>query len=223
MKISKITKALPLAFLALALCTPMAFAEGVTDGQNPKSSTVFSVTLPEYLKISVNTASFAKTVTYTDNYASASLESINPVFTVITNNPARDLYLEADCNIAGAKPLFSVTEGTGSSAKEFLYLALANEGRATANAVNSAMSVDGSEHPDVIVVSLTPTLDNDNYGPSAITSTWDTANSRIHYVAKNGTNTFSYTTGTSIEPNSFSTHDTMGTYKVTLTMTNGAS
>ena len=219
MKISKITKTFSLALLALAFCTPMTMAAG---DESPNASTAFSVTLPEYLKITVNAPTFAKTVSYDNNYAGANIEAMNPQFTVITNDPAKDIYLQAKCTATDGAPnaLFSLAGEGGVYSADKLYIALANEGRATTAAVGKAMSATASDTPDVIRLSLTPTLNNDNFGASAITAEWDVAKSQVHYVLKNGTNTLSYATGVKIEANSFSTHDTHGIYKATLTMTN---
>ena len=212
MKITKITKALPLAVLALAFSTSFAMA----DDQSPSASTNFHLTLPEYLKITAATETLAKTVTYDDDYTGANLEAMTATYTVITNDPGKSIYLQATCATSGtpANALFSPAKDPSK-----LFLALSNESvPPAAEAVGKACSETKADTPNVITLSLTPTLTHDLDNATGITPEWDEAG-QVHYVVKNGTGTFSYLTGTKVEANSFSTHDTHGIYKATLTMT----
>lgn len=214
MKISKITKTLPLALLALAFCAPMAMA---ATAPSPSANTVFQLELPEYLKITSEKGNITKTVSYTENYAGATLEAMTANFTVITNNPAKNVYLQATCLTSGAaaNALFSPSEDPTA-----LFVALSNESRKpTPAVVAKATSATKADTPDVILLGITPTLGHDLGGASAVSASWDTEKGQVKYVIPNGTATLSYTSNTSIEANSFSTHDTMGTYKATLTMT----
>lgn len=213
MKISKITKALPLAVLALAFCVPSVMA----DDQSPSANTVFQLELPEYIKITSEKANITKTVTYDNDYAGANLEAMTAKFTVITNNPAKNIYLQATCATNGtpAKALFCPSEEPAN-----LFVAFSNESKLPeAATVAKATSATKADTPDVILLGITPALSHDNFGNAGITPAWDSTNQRVKYVIKNGTGTLAYTTATKVEANSFSTHDTMGTYKATLIMT----
>ena len=213
MKISKITKALPLAVLALAFCAPAVMA----DDQTTNASTVFQLELPKYLKITSEKANITKTVTYDNDYAGANLEAMTAKFTVITNDPAQKVYLQATCIASGgtANALFSPTEDPAA-----LFVALSNEGAAPeAATVAKATSATKSDTPNVILLGITPSYTHDNFGNAGVSPSWDNTNGQAAYVIKNGTATLSYLTGTKVESNSFSTHDTYGTYKATLTMT----
>ena len=215
MKISKITKVLPLA-LALAFCMPATFAEG----ESPSANAVYQLNLPEYLKIATTTANPATDVTFDDDYAGANLESaITGSFKVVTNLPTRAVYLQATCAVEGDTALALYSPDADPTK---IYIVLTNEDHLpTASAVTAARggSSDKAATPDTIALALTPTTAHDNFPSNGIKAKWDNAKNQIEYTILNGTGTFDYTTSEKVEPTSFSTHDTKGTYKATLTMT----
>ena len=76
-----------------------------------------------------------------------------------------------------------------------------------------------AENPNCIAFKLTPTITPDSATPAAIQGTPALASNEITYTLTNGIYDFKYTSSIAAEGTTFSTHDEMGTYKATLTMT----
>ena len=76
-----------------------------------------------------------------------------------------------------------------------------------------------AENPNCIAFRLTPTITPDASTPATIQGSPAFASNEITYTLTNGIYDFKYTSGLTAEGTTFSTHDEMGTYKATLTMT----
>ena len=219
MKISKITKILPL-MLALAFFAP-AFAVG----ESNEASSTFSLTLPDYLKIAKTSGgNETATVTFSDNYAGATFTNpLTAEFTVISNLPTRDVYLQASCPVSGGEgantnALYSTTAADDTTV---LHLVFTNSNRLPdSTAVSNIANSDKSKSADAIslqLIAATPT--HDNFPTGGVSSVWNETKKQVVYTIKNGKSTIGYSTATQVDSTSFSTHDTKGLYQATLTMT----
>ena len=83
-------------------------------------------------------------------------------------------------------------------------------------------ATDTSKNANAIAFPLVATSIKNDIFPdydSITTATWDTTNNRAKYTITNGTTTFKFQVKGSNDASTFSTHDTMGTYTSTLTLT----
>ena len=217
MKNSKITKFLPL-MLALMFCAP-AFAVG----ESNEATSTFNLTLPDYLKIA-KTAGGTETasVTYADNYSSATMTTpLTAEFTIISNLPTREVYLQASCPVSGGEGAKTNALYSTADSLDSLYLVFTNSTHLPdAAAITNITNSDKSKSADAIAFQLTSTTEShDNFPTGGVTSAWSAEKKQVVYTIKNGTTTLGYETATQVVPASFSTHDTKGTYQATLTMT----
>ena len=212
----KISKLLPIA-LAFTLCTSLAaFAE------DPVTAT-YTLQLPEYLKITATDPGTAGVSSYEDGYTGVNLDkALAGTFTIITNNPDKVVYLQGSTtsSTGAVNAIFSEDK---TDAKK-LVLVFANK---TANHIPTAEHIanitGGSaaidQNPNAIAFRLAPSdMTNDILGTTAA-ATWEDGKKQVSYAIDNGTTNFTYTLAQTAYDNTFSTHDTMGDYVATLTMT----
>lgn len=214
----KISKLLPIA-LAFTLCTSLAaFAE------DPIAATAtYTLQLPEYLKITASDPGSAGVTSYDDGYTGVNLDkALAGTFTVITNNPDKVVYLQgsATTTSGAVNALFSEDD---ADAKK-LVLVFANK---TANHIPTSDDISNitagtaavASNSNAIAFRLSPSgMTNDILSTTA-TGTWDSTKKQVSYAIDNGTTNFTYTLAQTAYDNTFSTHDTMGDYVATLTMT----
>ena len=218
---TKIVKLLPVA-LALMLISP-AFAE-VVAGSNTATSTQI-ITVPKFINITHDPASVeSATAQFNGTYSVITLDnSMNTQFHVVTNNPDEAIKLTATC-LAGKKQVNALY---GDDAKN-LRLIFTNNGKdkraAEATAVTNIMGTPAiDQNANAIAFTLTPTFAVDSTaGGTEPRATLEAGGEGIQagvkYRITNGAYNFNYTVGTTAIANTFSTHDTDGTYKATLTL-----
>lgn len=220
----KITKLLPIV-VALAMTTSGVFAaveKGAnTVGESSNATAEYQLNLAEYLKITTTTTPQPSTVSFADDYVSATIDTaLAGGFTVISNKVSKDIYLQGSAITSGdgsANALYS----PGSDPSK-LKLVFTNQSHQPAN--TAVTNITGgspvlASNPDAIAFAITATSTHDNFPDDGITPSWDADKKQVKYTIKNGTSVFGYSISGTNEANTFDTHDTDGIYKATLTMT----
>ena len=153
---------------------------------------------------------------------------MNTQFHVVTNNPDEAIKLTATCLAGGAQ----VNALYGTNAQN-LRLIFTNNGTdvgtasrdAEASAVENIMGKNPAiaQNANAIAFTLTPTFAVDStFGGTTPTATLEAGGEGIQagvkYRITNGAYNFNYTVGTTAIANTFSTHDTDGEYRATLTL-----
>lgn len=212
MKKSKFTKFLP-AVLALMLMSPAAFAAAT----NTDSSTM-TINVPEFINITKKDTSVeAARATFSDAYDTITLDAtMNAIFEVITNKPGDKIKVSATALADGSQ--VDALYGTSDSALNIVFTNIESGREATAAAVQNIMTTPAKkDNANAIAFSLTPTISPDTE-TGAATPTAAYADNAVEYTLQNGVYEFGYAVGTNAVANTFSTHDTYGTYKATLTL-----
>lgn len=212
----KIVKLLPVA-LALMLTVP-AFADVVSGSE--KATSTQQITVPPFINITHVDASSVEAATagFNATYDEITLDkAMNTQFHVVTNNPDEVIKLTATCLADGN----NVNAIYGSSATE-LNLIFTNNGSDSRAATAAAVTniIDGpqkAQNANAIAFVLTPTITPDaSSGAGEATATKETDG--VKYALINGAYDFNYSLAQTAVANTFSTHDTDGTYKATLTL-----
>ena len=219
---TKIVKLLPVA-LALMLISP-AFAE-VVAGSNTATSTQI-ITVPKFINITHDPASVESAgAQFNGTYSVITLDkSMNTQFHVVTNNPDEVIKLTATC-LAGGNQVNALY---GADAQN-LRLIFTNNGTgdraAATTAVTNIMGTETAiaQNANAIAFTLTPTFAVDSTsGGKTPTATLEAGGkgtqAGVKYSISNGAYNFNYTVGTTAIANTFSTHDTDGEYRATLTL-----
>lgn len=214
----KITKFLPLA-LALTLAVPAFAAEG--DGTSAFSDLQISV--PSFINITRNedlmVESADATLSFTETNTSLSLnKNLVASFHVLTNNPNEQVKLTATALAGGSQ-----TNALSGNDEEHLNIVFTNIGSGARAATGDAVKniLDGADaaknNANAIAFMLTPLVETDNSTNAAITDVKKVGDG-VEYKITNGEYDFKYTVGTTSLANTFSTHDTDGTYQATITL-----
>ena len=220
---TKIVKLLPVA-LALMLISPAFAEEGAAASKTATATQV--ITVPKFINITHDPASVeSATAQFNGTYSVITLDnSMNTQFHVVTNNPDEAIKLTATCLADGNQ----VNALYGADAQN-LRLIFTNNGTGDRAAATTAVTnIMGDEtaiaqNANAIAFTLTPTfaVDSTSGGTTPI-ATLEAAGEGIQagvkYRITNGAYNFNYTVGTTAMANTFSTHDTDGTYKATLTL-----
>lgn len=209
----KITKILPLA-MALMLAVP-AFA-ATADTTNSQTSTM-TLTVPEFINITKTDSVEEANAEFDADYTTLNTSvTMNAGFHVITNVPDKKIYLKGTCQGADGEQVALYGDSAG-----VLNLVFANEQRkpttaAITNITGKAAAKASNEN--AIAFSLTPSITaiaaSGATDPSAVL-----ADGKVTYTLKNGAYDMVYTLGQTALAETFSTHDTWGTYKATLLLT----
>lgn len=224
MKIAKITKLLPIA-LALALSftsVQAAVVEG--DDESTQATLNYQLTLNDYIKITSThpTTTLTSAGTFDENYANLTLtDSMTSGFTIISNAEKRTLKLTAT-NTAASSPSAMYGFNNGS-----FYLVFTNASATGGVAASSVTNITAPGEGKTTEPSLNPnaiafkvTADESHSGGPTETpfvSKW--VSDHIEYDMKNGTAVVEFTINSKAEQTTFSTHDTLGNYQATLTLT----
>lgn len=211
----KITKLLPIA-LAFAMTTTGVFA--ATEATNSNSNAEYVLNLAEFFDIETAQTPTPSDVSFAGNYTQATIDNaLVGKFQVISNTKTKDVYLYGTCE-AGAtqKALYGTLDD--------LKLVFTNQtNAATAEAVKAI--TDGGQvsydSPNAIAFGLKINSEHTE-GPTKALVSSVFENQNVHYVVENGKAVFTCTVSGSALDNSFSTMDTNGTYKATLTMSDTA-
>lgn len=214
----KFTKFIPVA-LALTMVAPAFAAE---DAAKLSEQSLMSITVPHYVYISKEDETASVNATFNSTYDEIYLsDNLNVKFKVLTNKASNDtVQFTATCNAGGVQ----VTALGGT--KDAMILAFTkNDGSATAAAVTNALG-DGSakgSNPNTIAFAMTPTPGKDaSSGATDVTVYSMDAGVVTYTMPTAGVYTWNYEVGDEAKANTFSTHDTYGTYQATLTMTHAA-
>ena len=210
----KITKFLPVA-LALMLTCP-AFA---ATSDNAKST--MTLTVPEFINITKGSCIETATASFNDEYTTIDLDNaMSGVYTVITNKPGDKVKISATAMADGAE-----TPALFGSDADSLKLVLTNIGSgkhaATVSAItNCKTGAAIDQNANAICFKLTPVITPDatSGAKAPLSSKIGDDGYGVTYTIDNGKYDFTYTLGQKAESKTFSTHDTDGTYKATLTL-----
>lgn len=214
---TKIVKLLPVA-LALMLISP-AFAEVVAGSNTATTTQIISV--PKFINITHDPASVESAVAqFNGTYSEITLDkSMNTQFHVVTNNPDEAIKLTGTC-LAGGKQV-NALYGEDPKALRLIFTNNGEDKRAaTENAVTNIMGTPAiDQNANAIAFTLTPSIAVDpNSGGTEPTASLEDTKAGVKYLITNGAYNFNYTVGTTALANTFSTHDTDGYYKATLTL-----
>lgn len=212
----KITKLLPLA-LALTLAVP-AFAEVATGDKSAQSE--LQINVPQFINITRNEGAMVEAAAagFDADYANITLDkSLTASFHVVTNNPDEKVKLTATA-LAGGSQVNALYGNDGTE----LNIVFTNNGTgsraATASAVTDIMTAPSKTgNANAIAFKLTPTI-TPKPDTGAAAPTPSKQSDHVEYPIVNGEYDFVYTVGTTALANTFSTHDTDGTYKATITL-----
>ena len=223
---TKIVKLLPVA-LALMLISPAFAEEGAAASKTATSTQI--ITVPKFINITHDPASVESAgAQFNGTYNVITLDkSMNTQFHVVTNNPDEAIKLTATC-LAGGNQVNALY---GADAQN-LRLIFTNSGTdvgtasraAEATAVTNIMGKPAiAQNANAIAFTLTPTFAVDSTsGGTTPTATLEAGGKGIQagvkYRITNGAYNFNYTVGTTAIANTFSTHDTDGEYRATLTL-----
>ncbi len=205
-----------LTLIALGVFTSCAMAAG---DEQASDSVQYQLTLADYLKIVKTTENQASNVTFGANYSSISIDDpMTAGFSVISNAASKTIYLQGTCPVAGALPLYSKT----SEPTTDLHLVFTKVGgvATTGDVTNiTGASVAAASNKDAISFKITPVVAHTENPESGIAKSWNDTKKQVEYVMKNGTGSYEYTISGNADTNTFSTHDSSGTYQATLTLT----
>lgn len=217
MRKSTFTKAL-FTTMAMSLCLG-AMAAG---DEQASDSVQYQLTLADYLKIDATTENQQSTVTFGPDYSSITIDSpMTGTFSVISNAATKVIYLQGTNTVAGSPALFSLDEDPTDD----LHIVFTKVGGVAASGdVSNAASSSASKanNKDAIAFKIAPTVTHAENSSSGITPAWDANKQQVAYTMKNGTGTYSYVISGAADTNTFSTHDSSGTYQATLTLTNAS-
>ena len=218
MKISKITKILPILLLFTAM---PVFAETAS----PVTLDNYTLTLAEHIQLREKASSNVKTATtsFIGDYEGLQLNAaMLAEFQVITNQP-RKVKLTAKCE-NGTQAIVKPTVGEGAAvgdASEFSVVFSKTGGLQEATditAIVNGVAEDDDTNKDCfsIPVSLVVTRVLPDGSLANVATTWDEG---FVYQIANGTYDFKYTFAQTADQQTFNTHDSAGVYTSTITMT----
>ena len=212
MKISKITKILPLA-LALSICSAMA-TESTTATVN------YQLTLEDYIKITTTTKNLNSTTTFGTDYGTIEITNdMTGAFNIISNAKTRTMELTGTL-VDGESPLYDVTfdneAGTGTAKLIFTHSTEIPDGTSLSNIYGASPAADSNPNAIAFNVTLGQTY---AHGPGKIEGAWDSTNKKITYTMNNGVSDLTIKVGGLNVDKTFNTQDQSGTYKAVLTLT----
>lgn len=212
MKISKITKILPLA-LALSMGCAIA-AESTTATVN------YQLNLEDYIKITTTTANLGSDTTFGTDYGNIKINTdMSGKFNIISNAKTRTMDLVAT-KVDGENPLYDVTfdnaTGTGTAKLVFAHTTEIPTASSIKNITDGTPAKNSNPNAIAFEVAMKQTYKD---GPGKISGAWDSTNKKIVYTMDNGISDLTFTVGGFNVENTFNTQDQSGTYKAVLTLT----
>ena len=215
----KFTKFLPI-LMALMLVSP-AYADYTTNSVHSADSTM-TLTLPEFISIKKTSSVESAQAQYDADYTTLTTDNtMNAVFHVITNVPNKVIYLKGTCNGEdGDTPALYSSNVTG--ANDMLNLVFANQTvKPTTKSIQNITSGTAAAEQNANAVSFTLkpvfTYDKDSTGAEISSVNYELG--KVTYTIQNGIYDVTYTLGQTALANTFSTKDTQGEYKATITLT----
>lgn len=240
MKISKITKLLPIA-LALSLSISAVSANVIPqDNQKTSGDVIYSLVLQDYVRITNENSKTTATGQYDVDYEGMTLtgDTLTANFQVITNDP-RTVILSAPSSAADSP---SALYGYDPATHDFhlVFVNTSVDGVDASSVTNITGKTPGSstpkDSPNAFAIKFkkskvdTTHNNGDTTETLAITgaqgaNTGDGAtgtSGSITFTIQNGVSTFNYTADTRILEDTFNTRDREGTYQAKLILTDGA-
>ena len=215
MKKMKFTKLLPAA-LALMLLGSAAYA--ATDN----ASSQLQITVPEFINITKESGSVETTsATFDDSYTTITLSpTLNATFKVINNQPDRMVYLKGTAPTSGSGEV-NALYGTDEQQMKLVFTNITHQAEeAAVTNITSASGTAFADNANAIAFAISSSA---NFAPDSSSGAQDVtgtfSDNTASYQISNGIYNPVYTIGTTAEANTFSTHDTNGTYQATLTLT----
>ena len=209
----KIVKLLPAA-LALMLISP-AFAV-----PSDSAESTMNITVAPFINIKKLSEVNSAQAQFDDEYSTLTTDkALGANFQVINNEVGKVVYLTATCPSSDgtSKALY------GEDDKK-LNIVFSNSTKPTevhtrhvTNITIGSATAKG-DNPNCFALSLTPTIEPDS-SSGAETPSATLEQSSVKYTLKNGIYAMNYAVGQKALANTFSTHDTNGTYQATLTLT----
>ena len=223
MKISKITKLLPLA-VAFVMATTGAYAPAgaATEATNTPQTANYSLDLQPFFDIETTSSSLSSTTSFSGNYTELTMDTaLNATFQVIGNQVSQSVALSATCPVfdsedqnATGGALYNVAEGNNAG----LRIIFANSTNRPSDLTTMKTTHATASSPNAIAFTLTPTYTHEEASSNGFLNTPALSADKIVYELPNGKHTFQYVIGTTPIDSSFSTLDTNGTYTATLTL-----
>lgn len=240
MKISKITKFLPVA-LALSLTISSVNAEvAPIDSQTTSGAVVYSLVLKDYVRITNESSKTTATGQYDADYAGMSLtgDVLTANFQVITNDP-RTVILSAPSSASTApSALYGYDPDNHSFHLVFVNTSVGEVDSTSVTNITSKSAGNSTpkDSPNAFAVrfekATVATTHNlgDTTETLAITgvqgaNTGEGAagtSGSITFTIQNGVSTLNFNANTRIMEDTFNTRDREGTYQAKLILTNGA-
>lgn len=210
----KITKFLPVA-LALMLTCPVFAAS------SDNATSTMTLTVPEFINITKGSCVETANASFNDEYTTINLDNaMSGIYTVITNKPGDKVKISATALAEGVE-----TPALFGTDADNLKLVLTNIGSGKYQAKKSAITncqtgAAFEQNANAICFKLTPkvTPDDTSGAKAPLTSEVGEDGYGVTYTIDNGKYNFAYTLAQTAESKTFSTHDTWGTYKATLTL-----
>ena len=212
----KIVKLLPVA-LALMIAAPATFADPSNNAQSD-----MSITVSPFINITKEAAVETSNAQFNDTYTTLKLDaSMNANFKVINNVPDKVIYLKATCPSAGGEQ--KALYGNAADKINIVFTNGSRQSETPASAVTNITSATPAvaQNPNAIAFAITPTITPDT-ATGAATPTAEMDGNNVKYTIKNGVYAMNYSIVADALANTFSTHDTDGTYKATLLLTDVA-
>ena len=179
-----------------------------------------NITVAPFINIKKLSEVNAAEAQFNDEYTTLTTDkALGANFQVINNEVGKVVYLTATCPSAGgnAKALY------GEDDKK-LNIVFSNQKKASEiqdsyiTNITSGSATAKGDNPNCFALSLTPTIEPDT-SSGAETPTASLEEQSVKYTLKNGVYAMNYAVGQNALANTFSTHDTNGTYQATLTLT----
>ena len=233
MKISKLTKILPLT-LAMLLSIGYANAAGAIDGEDETGTDParidYVLKLNDYIQITENGGNTTSEGTYGTNYSTLNIDSpLSANFKVISNARSRKITLTAPTAATGAPSglygfnpdtnafcLVFVNSSTTVPETSVTSITSPNTGSSgTSTTVNTSDNAFAFKfNADKVAVEY-----GDDGEDGTITGVFE--NGQIDYTMTNGIATLNFSSEAQAEASTFNTRDTQGNYKATLILTDG--
>lgn len=211
----KIHKLLPIA-VALMMVSP-AFAS-----TSSSQSSTLELTVPKFINITKDSTSVdSATASYNDDYTALTLDkSITQKFKIITNNPDEKVKLTATALEGGSD--VNALYGT-ATAPVLVFTNTGSDARAAkSGAIAKAAAGDKTaDSANAIAFALTPTITPDTTSGAKTPTATKNDEDITYELTANGIYSFQYVSAKTAT--GFSTHDTDGTYKATIVLSQIAS
>ena len=224
MKISKLTKILPIALaLSLSIGSVNAAIDGTDETGNDKAQINYSLTLNDYIKITQTGGVTTADGSYGTDYATLDLTTaLSANFKVISNAKQRSLWLSSPTAASGAPcGIYGYNPTTNDFYLVFVHsTANVQESSVTGITGKAAGSANKEDSPNAFAFKVNAAVSHtysDGGTGGSITGVME--GDHIKFTMDNGIATLGYTLEKQAMTDTFNTRDTSGTYTATLLLT----